>query len=222
MAQSENVNFELVSENLKEVINYLGLTTNSFAALVGIDSSNLSKKLKGQQPWTTKDFVKMSNKNISVEYLTHGQGPMTTGPVRYPSYQEDTGKAVPVFNDAFACGYRGFEDEPSVRPVGYIDMPMTRGALCWCSATGTSMQPLINNGDYVCLWRVDDWQDFIIFGEIYAIDFINGDRTIKWVEKGANDNEFILVPENKEVSTQSINKRQIRNMFRVKGVMKLY
>lgn len=215
-----NVNYDLVREHLQEVITDLGMNPNSFASMVGIDSSNLQKKLKGQLAITRKDFHKLAEANINVDWLLTGEGDKYTGKVNKDLLPVNPEKAVPVYGEEFSCGFLSFNDS-AMRPIGYVDFPGTRGATCWCKATGDSMMPMIANGDYVCLKKLTDWKDFIVFGDVYAIDTVNDMRSIKRIERGVSDDEFTLVPTNKEYSSQTIRKDLIRGLFRVLAVTKI-
>lgn len=215
-----NVNYDLVRERLKEVITDLGMNPNSFAKMVKIDSSNFLKKFKGLQGFTPKDFEKLAKANVNVDWLLTGEGDMYTGKINKITLPVNPEKAVPVYGEEFSCGFLSFNDS-ALQPIGYVDFPGTRGATCWCKATGDSMMPMITNGDYVCLKKLADWKDFIVFGDVYAIDTYNDMRSIKRIERGATDDEFTLVPANKEYSSQSIRKDLIRGLFRVLAVTKI-
>lgn len=213
-----NVNINNVVSGIRNIMEDLGLNYTNMAKLVGVDVSNFSKKMKKSLAFSPRDFRKFSAANISVDYLKTLEGPMYTGPVN-SNTESDFQEGVPVFDEEFGCGYAFFSD-PSTKPIGYASLPGTKGATCWCKATGKSMEPKIENGDYVCLKKVMDWKDFIVYGDIYAIDCVNDMRTIKRVEKGGDDTEFNLVPDNKDYNKQSIKKDVIRNLFRVVSVSK--
>lgn len=214
----ENVKNDEVRKNLSLVIQDLKLNNNSFASMVEIDASNFSKKMKGEQNITSKDLSKLSRANINPDFLLTGKGDMYLGPVKSEKKFPES-KAIPIYKETWGGGFLTFEDS-SVTPVGYLYMPEIKGATCWCRLTGESMRPEINSGDYICLKRIVDWDEFIVFGEIYAIDTVNDMRTVKYVERGDTDDEFKLVPANKEMKPQMIKKSVIRNMFRVINVMK--
>lgn len=216
---SGNVNYELVREGLRNVIDNLHLNPNAFATMIGTDSSNFLKKLKGTLSFSRMDFEKFKKANINIDYLLTGEGNMYLGPVNTTPGTKPS-SAVPVYEEEFSCGFLSFNDS-ALRPIGYVDMPGTRGATCWCKATGDSMRPLINNGDYVCIKRIDGWQNFIVFGDIYAIDTTNDMRMIKRIVKGSSTNEYELVSENDEYKPQPLKKSMIRGLFRVLAVTKI-
>lgn len=221
-----NVNYELVRDNLRKVIEDLNITSRQLALMAGIDASNFNKKLKGELNLTKKDFEKLERINISIDFLLTGKGSMYTGRVEavpvetqqpVPTVVVQTG--IPVYDEEFACGFTFFEN-PAFKPVSYADLPGTKGASCWCKATGQSMEPLINHGDYVCLKKVEGWQDFVVFGDYYAIETINEMRAIKKIEKGNKEDEYTLVSVNKNYAPQPIKINLIRAMFKVIAVTK--
>lgn len=217
---NRNVNNKRVVENLREVIRDLGKNPNTFAKMVGIDPSNFQKKLKGQVSFTSKDFIKLGKSHINVDYLLTGEGNLYTGEVDRGTLPISAEKAIPVYGEEFSCGFLSFDDT-AIRPMGYVDFPGTRGATCWCKATGDSMQPLISNGDYVCLKKLSDWNDFLVYGDIYAVETTNDMRTIKKIERGNTNEEYTLVPVNSEYEPQPVRKDMIRSMFRVLASTKI-
>lgn len=216
----ENVNTKTVRENLLKIMKDMGKTTTGLASYVGIDSSNFIKKMKGTLPITTRDFTKFANAKINTDFLLTGEGMMYVAPINKSDSAVIKKTSVPVFEEEFACGFTEFNDS-SLRPIGYVELPGTRGATCWCKATGHSMEPSIDNGDYVCLRKMEDFNNFIVYGDIYAVDAMNDMRTIKKIERGEKDDEYMLVPANDSYQSQPIRKDMIRSLFRVVAVTKL-
>lgn len=68
---------EGVKKRIEVLIEQKECSVSGFAKKVGIDPSNLQKKLKGMQPFTAKDLYKISTSlNISVDWLKTGVGEM--------------------------------------------------------------------------------------------------------------------------------------------------
>ena len=80
------------------------------------------------------------------------------------------------------------------------------------------MYPKLTSGSVIAIKEVDDWINYITFGEIYAIVTTNDLRTVKIVRKSENENNFKLVPINTaEYDEQEISKRMIARVFEVLG-----
>lgn len=104
-----------VIKRVQELIRDLGLTPNSFAREVGLGSSNLSRKLKGTTPFTTKDFAKISEAlGIDREWLETGEGSKPSSiamQVNKPSCQ--TGIDRKLIIDAIERSVKEAIDSPS-------------------------------------------------------------------------------------------------------------
>ena len=83
-----------------------------------------------------------------------------------------------------------------------------------------SMHPTISNSDIIALKEVCVPKSCLINGEIYAIVTTNGLRTIKRVND--NGDTLTLVPDNKAVPEQTIDKSLLLKVYEVKGCMKMW
>lgn len=156
--------------------------------------------------------------DLNQSWLLTGEGEMLKPAATSAPSKPSSGKGVPFYDLDFACGFLGYLDATTV-PTSYVNLPGTEDATCWCRASGNSMQPQIDNGDYVCLKRIDD-PSFLVFGDTYAFDCTNGMRTIKKLGRGTQPDTFRLIPVNKEVDEQDIPFSIIRHIFRVIAVAK--
>src|SRR5690606_4503764 len=87
-------------------------------------------------------------------------------------------QGVPYYDVDFIGGFELVFGDQSVNPSYYIDFKPFNNADYWINVTGKSMGPLIAHGDIVALKKVEDWQSFLIMGDIYAIVTSNNLRTI--------------------------------------------
>lgn len=94
---------------------------------------------------------------------------------------------------------------------------------CWVNVTGKSMSPFISHGDIVALKKVENWREFLLFGEIYAV-VTNEFRTIKIIGKSEIVKHFKLIPYSKspEFSEQDLPIKLINHIYRVKGSLKKF
>lgn len=222
-----------VIERINELIKELGLTPNSFAKEVGLGSSNLSRKLKGNTPFTQKDFVKISDSiGVNREWLETGKGEKRTYSVGYDKnvinmaidkaftqcvHGED---AKPFYDVDFALGFSEmYNDSPNV-PTKYISVPGYEKTDFWCRTSGDSMNPLISNGDIIALKQILDWNEFLPMNEVYAIMTTNDLRTVKIIRKGSDNEHFTLHAINEEYEDQEIKKSAITKVFKVLGSLK--
>lgn len=123
----------------------------------------------------------------------------------------------PYYDVDFLGGYGElFNDGPSA-PLYNIDFPpYNKDGVTWCNITGHSMEPRINSGDIIALKEIVGWQDYIIYGEIYAIVTSNDMRTIKIIRKSKQPDHLRLVPINTtDFDEQDIPIKIITHLYKV-------
>lgn len=133
-------------------------------------------------------------------------------------------RGVPYYDIDFMGGFDLVFNSQQIQPSFYIDFLPFNDCDCWINVTGKSMGPLIAHGDIVSLKRVDNWQRFLLEGEIYGVVTDNGFRTIKMIGAGPDKEHYTLIPYNKseEYKPQVIPKEVISHVFRVKGNIKKF
>lgn len=140
-----------------------------------------------------------------------------------PCLESCSAKGRPYYDIDFICGFDELFNSHTTTPAYLIDYPpYNKDGVIWCNATGSSMEPEINNGDVVVLQEVQDWDSYMTFGETYAIATRNNLRTIKKVRKGSDSDHLLLVPVNKDYDEQEIPKNMILKVFRVLAAMKKF
>lgn len=131
-------------------------------------------------------------------------------------------KGVPYYDIDFVGGFDLIFNDQTVHPSYYIDFPPFNDLDAWANMVGHSMHPLISHGDKMGLIKVEDWDSFLLEGEVYAIVTSNNFRTVKTIRKGETKDEFMMVPYNEsdEFQPQSIPKSMITHVFKVRGTIK--
>ena len=211
-----------VIKRIESVIKETGLTSNSFAVKVGLNSSNLSRKLRGKASIMPRDFKLICDATgVNREWLETGKGEMGVCQIETCDSQKAfVVSGVPFYDVEFALGYdEMYNDTPNV-PTKYISIPGYEKADFWCRASGDSMKPVISNGDIIALKAVEDWQSFLPMNEVYAIMTTNDLRTVKIVRKGSDEEHFTLHAYNEEYEDQEIPKEAITKVFKVLGSLK--
>ena len=137
-----------------------------------------------------------------------------------PTISYSQGK--PYYNVDFLGGFDIIINDQTVNPEYLIDFKKYEDADCWCNISGQSMEPLISNGDIIAIKQLNDWREFLLYGEVYGI--VTKDmRTVKLVTKSLKGDDYLhLVPVNKseEYQPQDIPVKLITHVFQVLGCMK--
>lgn len=214
---------------LKEARLKAGLTQKQLADQLGVKQSYIAK-VEGSDDFSPAQAQKIGEiLGVSGEWIFHGDiegDNITNNEVissKNPSINNNE-KGVPYYDVDFLGGFDLLYNSDQTRPSFYIDFLPFNDADFWVNVSGKSMGPLIAHGDIAALKRVEDWEDFLLEGEIYAIVTRNGFRTIKIIGAGEDKDHYTLIPYNKssDYNNQSIPKRVITHVFRVQGAIKKF
>ena len=225
-----------IAERVRLLRDDRGVTINAFAREIGVDQSNLNKKLSGNLKFTKLDLIKISSSlGVNMKWLTDGTGEPYTEegkqklakklPFQYVKTQmglDPIRPNVPFYDVDFSLGYNEMYNDTANVPDKYISVPGYEKADFWCRASGNSIKPVINNGDIIALKKIEDWQSFLPMNEVYAIMTTNELRTVKVVRKGSDEEHFTLHAYNEEYEDQEIPKTSITKVFRVLGSLKAF
>ena len=130
-------------------------------------------------------------------------------------------KGAPYYNVDFIGGFDLVLNDQTRTPDYYINFPpYNKEGVVWCNITGHSMEPELNNGDFIAMKEMQSPIEYLPFGEIYGI--VTDDyRTIKRVRMSERKGFVRLIPTNKspEYGEQEIPISMIRKVFAVLGSM---
>lgn len=222
---NENLTITSDSSRLKEAIDKLGMSIKAFAEQIEVDPSTLAKKIKGEKRLTPKDYKAIEAKStVNVMWLRTGTEPMFAKNIppitRIYKSSDDNDTGIPFYNNSFECGIAEFTDDSVPHPAEYISIPCFKDATMCCLASGESMVPVIHNNDILVLRGIRLGIEYLDYGEIYAVDTVHDMRTVKRVRKGSDRDHLLLEPINKEYDSSEIKKSDIRNLFRVIGIIR--
>lgn len=212
---------EGVRERIKELVRESGVAANSFGKSVGIDPSNFSRKMRGEQSITRKDIDKISSAiGVSKAWLLDGSGEKYIKEEASTQIGDCVG--VPYYDIDFALGCGDLLGEKHSAQVRYISIPGYEAADMWVRTSGDAMSPTINNGDIIALKEVSDWKVFMPMNEIYAIETTNDLRTIKVIRVGNDPEHFTLHSHNEDYEDQEVLKSSIKKVYKVLGRLSIH
>jgi hypothetical protein len=136
-------------------------------------------------------------------------------------------KGVPYYDIDFTASFLVIENNNQIRPDSYISHPFFKGCDYVVRASGQSMAKVICHGDAIGLIKINSWQEFFPFGEIYAIVTNDNFRMIKVITKGDTDEYFTLISKptdskKEEFPPQQIKKSSISAIFKVQASSHLF
>ena len=218
-----------VLNRLKEAYNIQKDT--DLAGLLGISKSTLSN-------WVSRDsldYDKVFSKceHINIDWLLTGRGSMLKSE-GVPLMGDKEGgkeevlpeinyeyKGAPYYNVDFIGGFDLVLNDQTRNPDYYINFaPYNKEGVIWCTITGHSMEPELNNGDFIAMKEMHSPIQYLPAGEIYGI--ITEDyRTVKRIRMADQKGFVRLIPTNKspEYAEQEIPVEMIRKVYAVLGSM---
>lgn len=193
--------------NIKEIRENLGLSQTDFARKIGVS-------LRTVQNYESGGVVPASKYEILRDV---GKIESNSPEINYDN------KGVPYYDVDFIGGFEEVLNDQTINPEYFIDFKPYNTAKYWANVSGHSMEPNISHGDIIAIKEIENWIDFLPFGEIYGI-VTDEFRTIKVVSKGDSSDTFNLIPLNKDPQyvQQEIPKRLIRKVFSVLGAVKKF
>ncbi|WP_018629249.1 S24 family peptidase [Niabella aurantiaca] len=126
---------------------------------------------------------------------------------------------VRFFDEDFQAGSGIVFYEDNVEfPAYEMNIPAFSGCIAF-NVFGDSMEPLIKNGS-VCFGRkLEDWREYIEYGQIFGIVMKNNRRFLKFIRKSEDSGKFLLRSANKDYDDFDIPKERIHNIWLIEGWM---
>lgn len=233
---NNNLMQESVTQRVKHIINHYGLNTNSFSKKIGATTSTIVSMLDKDTNPSVETINKILNAfpSINLNWLIKGDGNMEVIDYKQNDNTEllnesitDYNKGVPYYDLDFTAGFLEVNNNQSVKPDSYIDHPFFMGCDYVVRNSGQSMAKLISHGDAIGLVKINNWQDFFPYGEVYAIVTHDSFRMVKIITKGDTEDTYTLISKptdskKDDFPPQQIKKTSILAIFKVQASSHLF
>lgn len=162
---------------------------------------------------------------INLEWLVTGKGKMVKSDfsdseiIKSPlskGIKKGVG-LIPYYEVDFAAGGVELASDGTTAPAYYMDIPEFRGCSAF-RAYSDSMESLIKSGNIIFGRKIEDWQTYLEYGQVYGITMLDGRRHLKYIRKAKEDKKnFLLKSENKEYDDFEIPKTKVKNIWLIEG-----
>lgn len=223
---------EGINERIALLVNELGMNKNSFSKKIGLANNTVLENIVGRRQskpgFEVLNKIILSIENVSSRWLMTGEGEMLlSGEEKAlkqltPCVSPELGLGVPYYDVDFSGGFNAIFNNQTLLPDHNIVFAPFKDAQLWCNVTGNSMAEKINHGDIIALKELPNWEENVLFGEIYAV-VTEHLRTIKIIRKSDNKDTFKLVPINTlDFDENEVKKTSILRVFEVLGAIKKF
>lgn len=207
---------EINGKKLRLAIKSLDLTQEEAAKRLGIARQTLNTWFNLAA--LNNDIIQNVKTKLGIELGSHGN--MLNEPETEYRTKEIKSVSVPIYNSDHAPGtiHNLINSDDNFFPVGYLSIPEVAGCDAIIRARGESMEPKINDGDWLGVKWLDNWRDWLPMNYIYAIDTDNL-QLIRYLRKGINTDSFMISSLNKEYEDDEIPKKVIKGIWAVKAII---
>lgn len=224
-------------KRLSQFIQYQGVSVRAFEQSInasdGMIRRAIANKTDIQSKWLS--VIAENYPNLNIDWLITGKGNMLKGKLSATTENDNVDKTekldltsinneyqgAPYYNIDFIGGFDIVLNNQTINPDYYINFaPYNKPGVIWCNITGHSMEPELNNGDFIAMKEMTDPIEYLPYGEIYGI-VTDSYRTVKRVRMSDRKGFIRLIPTNKspEYGEQEIPISMIRKVFAVLGSM---
>jgi len=231
-------------QRLKKFADSLGVSVRALESSIGASAGVISRAIKNNTDIQSKWVSALAENyhQLNIEWLLTGKGEMIKDekPPVQPGMASDVHsiykvareyklrtdrdlerQLIPLYEIEATAGIVSlFVDSAGNVPLDYIlipDLPKCDGAV---HVRGDSMYPLLKSGDIILYKQVMNFDQGILWGEMYLIAFSNdGDEyvTVKYVQKNDRKDHITLVSHNGHHAPQEIRVDQIRGLALIKA-----
>lgn len=214
MEQNERLN------ELRRYLTNLGLTQEEIAKRFGVTKQAINSLLTGRKPFGKQNAIKWANEfGLNAAWLLTGDGEMKRQSTK--EVVEIVEHGTPVYNVDATCGDLSrpivFTEE---HIIGHVNLPNVSPTAAIIRANGDSMEPHINDGDWIAVRQVNNFNE-IYYGQVYLV-ITDELRLLKYLRKADDEQNYVILrSENEKYDDIRLAKSSIRHLFIVENVLSL-
>ena len=216
-----------IGQNIKYFIDKKGIRQADLARSLNTTPQNVTNLLKTKNPSaeTLMDVSKVLDIGFEVlmdrekEIINKLVDEPTTEINKLTNYKPKSTDLIPYYDKDFIAGtvFETVESQISV-PDYYMDVPEFRGCTAF-RAYSDSMEGIIKSGSVLFGTKVEEWREYLEYGQIYGIVCEDGRRFLKYIRRymEAPKEFFLLQSENKFYDDFEMPKNRIRSIWLIHG-----
>lgn len=212
-----------INERIKQIVKESGKSITAYAKEIGVSQPTLKACVDGANSpsFDTLNKIIIGNPILSSEWLLTGKGKMLKSSNPAPSVNDThvDYRFVPLLNLDAVGGMHRSNDEmgDSEYPEKLIPFADAREGDVCLTVTGDSMAPTCPSGSLVLIRKVERWQEYFGFGNLFVLLLNDGRRILKEVQKYMEDPKryVMCVSHNEKYPAEELPKDLISGVWKV-------
>lgn len=216
---------DTVATRLSRYLEYRSLTAKDFERTTDLGNGTCAA-IGERTRKTTFDRISKNNLDLNIVWLRTGEGEMlkdlgelTDEPETKVLHARESYKRVPLINIDSVGGVHSLNmiDSSEEYPIRLLPFTDAREGNVAIIQTGNSMSPTIPPGSVLLIRKVEDWQEYFGYGNIYVLWLRDNRRTSLVMRRYDSDpkNYVWCVSYNPDVADEELPRNLIRGVWKV-------
>lgn len=212
---------ERIIDRLGLYMSHKGIKDRQLEQTCGISNGMLNNSRKVGRDLGSKSIEKILRHYVDLNrvWLMTGVGEMLTTKVN--DVIEVVEQGTPVYDIDATCGDLSrpivFTEE---HIIGHVNLPNVSPNAVIIRANGDSMEPHINDGDWIAVREVNNYNE-LYYGQAYLV-ITEELRLLKYLRKDEDEQHYVILrSENERYDDMRLAKSSIRHLFIVENVLSL-
>ena len=207
---------DTIKERTLEFIKYKNISVKEFETRCGLSNGYVTAMRKGYGADKLSNVL-TAYPELNRDWLLYNEGEM----LNVTEVVEVTEHGTPVYDLDVTCGGRSrpivFADE---HIIGHVNLPNVSSNAVIIRANGDSMEPHINDGDWIAVREVFNFNE-LYYGQVYLV-ITEELRLLKYLRKDEDEQNYVILrSENDRYDDIRLAKSSIRSLFIVENVLSL-
>ena len=207
-----------IKERTLEFIKHKNISVKEFEIRCGLSNGYVAAMRKGFGADKLNNVL-TEFPELNRDWLLYNEGDMETSETK--TVVEVVEQGTPVYDVDATCGDLSrpivFTDE---HIIGHVNLPNVSPNAVIIRANGDSMEPHINDGDWIAVREVNNYNE-LYYGQAYLV-ITEELRLLKYLRKDEDEQHYVILrSENERYDDMRLDKSSIRHLFIVENVLSL-
>ena len=207
-----------IKERTLEFIKHKNISVKEFEIRCGLSNGYVAAMRKGFGADKLNNVL-TEFPELNRDWLLYNEGDMETSETK--TVVEVVEQGTPVYDVDATCGDLSrpivFTDE---HIIGHVNLPNVSPNAVIIRANGDSMEPHINDGDWIAVREVNNYNE-LDYGQANLV-ITEELRLLKYLRKDEDEQHYVILrSENERYDDMRLDKSSIRHLFIVENVLSL-